>query len=70
MLILSQICNIYKLWKRSRATQVPLAGHMRPAGRVFETAGLGGMIIYSNHAIFSIENRDVQTYLYIYSLIE
>jgi hypothetical protein len=40
MLILSQICNIYSLWKRSRAAQVPLAGHMQPAGRVFETAGL------------------------------
>ncbi len=40
MLILSQICNFYKLWKRSRAALVPLAGHMRPAGRVFETAVL------------------------------
>jgi len=30
------------LRKRSRAAQVPIAGHMRPAGRVFETADLQG----------------------------
>ena len=39
MLILSQICNIYNLCKRSWAAQVPLAG------RVFETAGLKELYI-------------------------
>ncbi len=32
--------HFYNLRKRSTAAQIPLTGHMRPAGRVFETAAL------------------------------